>query len=114
MADASRLLMSTLVDDMPIRPGARDAIRVARGERLLRVISVPREMFSNVHEQQCRDNHARSLDEMRIRSGFSAGEAVCVLSRLPRGWTPPEDEAHCVLRGIISAFGRGLHMLRDD
>ncbi len=114
MAAASRLAASTLAGDMPIRPGARDALRLARGERLLRVTWVPCEMFSAAHEQQCRDNYALSLNAIRARSGLSAGKAVCVLSCLPRGWMPPEDEAHRVLRGMISAFGRGLHMRRDD
>ncbi len=104
----------TLAGDMPIRPGARDTLRLARGETLLRVASVPCEMFAEAHERQCRDNHALPLGAMRARSGLSAGEAVCVLSCLPRGWMPPEDEAHHMLRGMVSAFGRGRSMPRED
>lgn len=51
---------------------------------------------------------------MRALSGLYAGEAVCVLACLKRGWMPPEDEAHRVLRGLASAFARGRHMLKHD
>ncbi len=71
-------------------------------------------MFADAHELQCWDNHALPLNAMRAQSGLSAGEAVLVLSCLPRGWMPPEDQAHRVLRGMISAFGRGRQMPRDD
>ena len=64
-------------------------------------------MFDAKHEQQCWDNHVLLLNVMRARSGLSADEAVCVLSCLPWGWMLPEHEAHRVLRGMMSAFGRG-------
>lgn len=114
MAGVSRMAASMLAGDMPIRPGARDTLRLARGETLLRVAWVPREMFADAHELQCWDNHAFPLNAVRVLSGFSAGEVVLVLSCMPRGWMPPEDEAHRVLRGLIAAFGRGRHIPRED
>lgn len=66
MAGVSRMAASMLAGDMPIRPGARDTLRLARGETLLRVAWVPREIFADAHELQCWNNHALALRQQPV------------------------------------------------
>lgn len=103
---------TTLKADMRIQTTTELALRERRGERLVLVKSLPLTIFVDVHERQCQRNHQQTLERIRERGGFSAGEAVCVLSCLH--WSDlkgmSEAHAHHILYEMIAAHNRGMRV----
>jgi hypothetical protein len=102
----------TLKADMRIQATPELRLRERRGERLVLVESVPMTLFVGAHEAQCQRNHQQTLERIRERGGFSAGEVVCVLSCLH--WSDlegmSEAHAHHVLYEMIAGHNRGMRV----
>lgn len=100
----------TLTANMPIMVTSGLRLRIARGERPVIVKSVPLTIFTTAHERQCDRNHSQTLDRIRQRGGFDAGEAVAVLSCLHYDAirSVEEESAHKILYEMIAAHNRGM------
>ena len=102
----------TLTRDMPIMLTSGLRLRITRGERPVIVKSVPQTMFVDAHERQCESNHHQTLDRIRQRGGFDAGEAVAVLSNL--GYdairSVTEESAHRILYSMIAIHNGGMRV----
>lgn len=102
----------TLTADMPIMITSELRLRIARGARPVIVKSVPLSLFVDVHERQSDRNHSQTLDRIRQRGGFDAGEAVAVLSCL--GYdairSVGEEDCHNILYSMISTHNRGMRV----
>lgn len=102
----------TLTANMPIMITSELRLRIARGARPVIVKTVPQTMFVDAHERQCDSNHRQTLDRIRQRGGFDAGEAVAVLSHLDydaiRSVT--EESAHSILYSMIALHNGGMRV----
>lgn len=102
----------TLTADMPIMLTDAFHQRIGRGERLVRVRSMPVTIFVDAHERQSAENHRRTLARIRERGGFDATEMVAVLACLPyraiEGLT--EEAAHRILYAFTSTHNRGMRV----
>ena len=72
-------------NEMPIQVGGLGnddlALRERRGEKVLIVRSIPRELIAGeAGERQSQKNHSQTLDRIAERGGFSACEAICVIA----------------------------------
>lgn len=96
---------------MPIQIGSELDLAERRGERLVLVKSIPLEMISDeACERQSQKNHSQTVERIRERGGFGAGEAIRVMSGL--SWDNPElkipdREAHRILYSMVMMFNRG-------
>jgi hypothetical protein len=106
--------MTTDHREMPIQLASGDHARIARGERIVRVRSVPWSIFTQASERQCRENHGQTLEGIANRCGFSACEALAVLACSK--WHQIDNEfAHRLLYAHVAVFNRGgLLALRDE
>jgi hypothetical protein len=102
----------TLTADMPIQLGGAIALRLARGERIVIVASLPQAMFDEAAERQCQRNHDQALEVIRRRCGFSADEALSVIAGLPE--FVGEDAAHRILYVMRALFNRGGLLSRQE
>lgn len=102
----------TLTADMPIMLTSAFRQRVDRGERLVRVRSMPRTVFVDAHERQSQENHRQTLARIRERGGFDATEMVAVLSCLPYQKIDglSEEAAHRILYAFTSTHNRGMRI----
>lgn len=102
----------TLTRDMPIMLTSELRLRIARGERPVIVKTVPQTMFVDASERQCQSNHHQTLDRIRERGGFDAGEAVAVLSSL--GYdairSVTEESLHRILYSMIANHNGGMRV----
>lgn len=96
---------------MPIQIDSDLALAERRGERIVLVKSIPWEMIGDeACERQSQKNHSQTLDRIRERGGFGAGEAIRIMSSL--AWDNPElkipeREAHRILYSMMVLFNRG-------
>jgi hypothetical protein len=95
---------------MPIQVGAELDLRTRRGERVCVVRSIPWEMICDeAAERQSEKNHNQSVAGIAKRGGYSACEAICVISCIPWVKVGGEDEevAHRILYAMHALFNRG-------
>lgn len=99
----------TLTADMPIQSSKLQA-----KQSLVIVRNVPRTMFVEAHETQCRNNHSQTLERIRERGGFSAAEALAVLSCTFWGDLGAVqinvEYAHRLLYAMVAAHNRGMRI----
>ena len=95
-------MQSTLTGDMPIIQPAGDRCV----PRPIRVQSLPRDMFDGSHESQCKWDHGKTLEQLRIDGGCNAGDAIAIIACLPRDMLDP-DHAHRLLYAMRWVFIRG-------
>lgn len=102
----------TLTADMPIMLSSAFRQRIDRGERLVRVRSMPVTIFVDAHERQSDRNHGQTLARIRERGGFDATEMVAVLSCLHYRAIGDlsEEAAHYILYEITAAHNRGMRI----
>jgi len=85
-------MTTTLTKDMPVQ--FNNAVRTVT------VKSIPKEMFDEQAEKQCFNCHGVSLEKTHELGGFTAVEAICVLSNVI-SLSMSYDEAHLILDGMI-------------
>ena len=99
---------------MPIQRSLDDLQAAARGERRIRVTSLPGPMFGEAEERRSREWHGQSLRTIADRCGFGAVEAACVLTGIPFDQAPwSVDHAHRTLAAMQAAFERGRRVVID-
>lgn len=102
---------------MPIQVGGELDLAERRGERLVLVRSIPWEMVTGeAIERQSQKNHSQSVEKIAERFGYSACEAVRVISGL--GWNDPklmipERDAHRILYAMVWLFNRGQRIAEE-
>ncbi len=105
MSGTSELPSVTLLSDMRIMQPSHENDRTLKG-REVRVHSLPRELFVDVHERQAERNHGQTLRRLNERGGIDATEAIAILSC--QSWQDMDVVwAHRVLYAWKSSFNRG-------
>jgi hypothetical protein len=98
---------------MPIQVSGNLDLRERRGERICIVRSIPWQMIADeASERQSQRNHGQSLDHIADRGGFSACEAIAVISC--QSWHDlGEERAHRILYAMHTLYNRGQRVAEE-
>lgn len=103
----------TVREKMPIQVGGELDLARRRNERgVVIVSSIPWPMISDeASERQSQKNHGQTVERIAERGGYSACEAICVMSSMDyQKLGKTEGDAHKILYAMVCLFNRGKHI----